>query len=67
LRNRLTRRPVELAVIKIGISYLSSLTVSADSEIRAPRGMAVSMTVDGVRTTIAGGRTYTGAITVSVS
>jgi hypothetical protein len=42
-----------------GTSYLSSLTVSADSRVRG------TMTVDGVATPIVPGHTYTGTITVS--
>ena len=48
-------------------SYLSKLTVSADSSVRAPKGKVLSVTVDGVPTVITPGQTYTGAITVSVN
>jgi hypothetical protein len=49
-----------------GTSYLSSLTVSADSQVRGPGGRPVTLTVNGVTTPIVPGHTYTGAITVSV-
>jgi hypothetical protein len=49
-----------------GTSYLSRLAVAEDAAVTAPAGRAVSMTVNGVATPIVAGRTYTGAITVSV-
>ncbi len=50
-----------------GTSYLTSLTLAADATLRAPRGRSVTLTVDGTRTAIEPGRTYTGAITVAVA
>jgi hypothetical protein len=48
-----------------GTSYLSSLTVSANSQVRGAGGRPVTMTVDGVTTPIVPGHTYTGAIVLS--
>lgn len=48
-----------------GTSYLSSLTVSADSRVVGAGGRAATMTVDGVTTPIVPGHTYTGAITIT--
>jgi hypothetical protein len=47
-----------------GTSYLSSLTVSADSSV-VKQGGSVTMAVNGVVTPIVPGTTYTGAIVVS--
>ncbi len=48
-------------------SYLTSLTVDADSEIVAPAGYHVVMTVDGTETTIVpGAPAYTGAIVLTL-
>ncbi|WP_416984453.1 hypothetical protein [Streptomyces sp. T028] len=49
-----------------GTSYLSVLTLDADSTVTGPDGGAVTMTVDGTPTEPAPGRTYSGAITLSV-
>jgi hypothetical protein len=49
-----------------GTSYLSKLTVSADSAVAA-HGGAPSMTVDGVATAIVPGNTYSGAITIEAA
>jgi hypothetical protein len=49
-----------------GTSYLSKLVVSSDSSVTARRG-TVSMTVDGVATSIVPGSTYSGAITIDVA
>ncbi|MFJ8104859.1 hypothetical protein [Streptomyces sp. NPDC096132] len=49
-----------------GTSCLSSLTLDADSAVTAPDGGPVTMMVDGTPTVLAPGRTYTGAITLSV-
>ncbi|MFE2062472.1 hypothetical protein ACFXDH_08695 [Streptomyces sp. NPDC059467] len=49
-----------------GTSYLSRLTLSADSAVAAPAGSTVSMTVDGEPTAIEPGGDYSGAITVTV-
>ncbi|RPE44230.1 hypothetical protein EDD90_7466 [Streptomyces sp. Ag109_O5-1] len=50
-----------------GTSYLSRLTLSADSAVAAPAGSTVSMTVDGEPTAIEPGGDYSGAITLTVS
>jgi hypothetical protein len=50
-----------------GTSYLSRLTLSADSAVTAPAGSTVSMTVDGEPTAIEPGGDYSGAITISVA
>ncbi|MEV6347922.1 hypothetical protein [Actinoplanes sp. NPDC051851] len=49
-----------------GTSYLSSLTVSSDSSVTTAAGTTPTLTVDGVTTTLRAGRSYTGAITVTV-
>ncbi|MBP2656511.1 MAG: hypothetical protein H6Q73_4080 [Firmicutes bacterium] len=48
-------------------SYLTSLTIDSDSTITAPDGYSVSMTVDGIDTSIVAGTTYTGAIVLTVA
>ncbi|MFG2962000.1 hypothetical protein ACGFZS_01835 [Streptomyces sp. NPDC048288] len=50
-----------------GTSYLSRLTLSADSAVTAPAGSTVSMTVDGEPTAIEPGGDYSGAITLTVA
>ncbi|MFJ9565008.1 hypothetical protein ACIRQQ_33860 [Streptomyces fuscichromogenes] len=47
-------------------SYLSRLTLSADSTVTAPAGSTVSMTVDGEPAAIEPGGDYSGAITIGV-
>ncbi len=47
-------------------SYLTSLTISADSSIVAPAGYSVTMTVNGVETAIAAG-SYEGEIVLTVT
>ena len=49
-----------------GTSYLSRLTLSADSAVTAPAGSTVSMAVDGEPTAIEPGGDYSGAITIGV-
>lgn len=50
-----------------GTSYLSRLTLSADSAVTAgPTGGTVAMTVDGVLTAVEPGGDYSGAITLTV-
>ncbi|MGW2047058.1 hypothetical protein ACWCPF_18040 [Streptomyces sp. NPDC001858] len=49
-----------------GTSYLTSLTLAADAAVRAPRGKAVTLTVDGTPTALTPGTTYTGALTLTV-
>jgi hypothetical protein len=49
-----------------GTSYLTGLTVE-DAQIVAPEGQTVEMTVDGKKTEIESGKTYTGDIVISVS
>ncbi|MBP2656806.1 MAG: hypothetical protein H6Q73_4375 [Firmicutes bacterium] len=48
-------------------SYLTSLTVNPSATITAPKGQSVSMTVDGTVTLVVPGKTYTGAIVLTVS
>ncbi|MEV6344231.1 hypothetical protein [Actinoplanes sp. NPDC051851] len=47
-------------------SYLSALTLSADSSIVTASGSAPVLTVDGVETALTPGSSYTGAITLTV-
>ncbi|NLO26657.1 MAG: S-layer homology domain-containing protein [Actinobacteria bacterium] len=48
-----------------GTCYLTKLVVGADSELAAASG-TLTMTVDGVETTILPGQTYTGAIVLTL-
>ncbi|MFJ3302124.1 hypothetical protein ACIPSA_03175 [Streptomyces sp. NPDC086549] len=50
-----------------GTSYLSRLTLSADSAVTAPAGSTLLMTVDGAPATVEPGGDYSGAITLSMS
>ncbi|MFI1032916.1 hypothetical protein [Streptomyces sp. NPDC020951] len=50
-----------------GTSYLTALTLAADAAVRAPRGKAVTLTVDGTPTTLTPGTTCTGALTLTVA
>ena len=50
-----------------GTSYLSSLTIGADSQVKGTHGTAVTMTVDGVPTALVPGGTYTGDIVLTTS
>ncbi|GGN09903.1 hypothetical protein [Streptomyces fuscichromogenes] len=50
-----------------GTSYLTSLTLAADAAVKAPRGKAVKLTVDGTEMAITAGSTYTGALTLTVA
>ncbi|WP_406438110.1 hypothetical protein OHB14_55710 [Streptomyces sp. NBC_01613] len=50
-----------------GTSYLTALAVASDAAVRAPRGRSVTMTVDGTTTAITPGKSYTGAITLTVA
>ena len=50
-----------------GTCYLTGLTLDATSAVSAASGHTVAMTVDGVATDIAPGKTYTGAIALQVS
>ncbi|WP_199854597.1 hypothetical protein [Streptomyces dioscori] len=50
-----------------GTSHLSALTLAADATVRAPRGKAVTLTVDGTPTAIEAGHSYTGALTLTVA
>ncbi|MGW1783313.1 hypothetical protein ACWCQQ_29885 [Streptomyces sp. NPDC002143] len=50
-----------------GTSYLTSLTLAADAAVRAPRGKAVTLTVDGTPTALTPGTTCTGALTLTVA
>ncbi|HWC84664.1 MAG TPA: hypothetical protein VG756_32295 [Pseudonocardiaceae bacterium] len=50
-----------------GTSYLSSLTLSTDATVTGKGGRGVKMTVNGTTTPITVGRTYTGAITISLA
>ncbi len=49
-----------------GTCYLTSLTISADSTVTAASGKTVTMTVDGTATPIEPGKTYTGAVVLTV-
>jgi hypothetical protein len=49
-----------------GTSYLSKLVIAANATVAAPGGHTVTMTVDGVPTTIVPGNTYTGSIVLTV-
>ena len=50
-----------------GTSYLTSLTLDATSSVSAKGfGKSVTMTVDGTKTALKAGNTYTGAIVLSV-
>ena len=49
-----------------GTSYLTSLSIDATSHVAAARGRHLTVTVDGVPTTLRAGHTYTGQITVQV-
>lgn len=49
-----------------GTSYLSALTIGPKASIVGPDGTAPTMTVDGAATTITPGKSYTGAIKLSV-
>ena len=50
-----------------GTSYLSALTLATDARVEAPAGKTLTLTVDGTETPIERGRTYTGALTLTVS
>jgi hypothetical protein len=50
-----------------GTSYLTALTLASDAAVGAPFGKSVTMTVDGTETAITAGKTYTGAITLTVA
>ncbi|RRR72834.1 hypothetical protein EHS43_37900 [Streptomyces sp. RP5T] len=50
-----------------GTSYLTALTVAADAAVKAPSGKSLVMTVDGTETALTAGKTYTGAITLTVA
>uniref|UniRef100_A0AAU2A2Q3 Uncharacterized protein n=1 Tax=Streptomyces sp. NBC_00093 TaxID=2975649 RepID=A0AAU2A2Q3_9ACTN len=48
-------------------SYLSALTLASTAAIEAPTGKSVTLTVNGTATAITAGRSYTGAITLTVA
>jgi len=50
-----------------GTSYLTKLALDSSSSVTARKGLGVSMTVNGIKTDIRPGQTYTGAIAVSVN
>ncbi|MEU1159399.1 hypothetical protein ABZ372_00685 [Streptomyces sp. NPDC005921] len=50
-----------------GTSYLSALTLASTAAVEAPTGKTVTLTVDGTATTITAGKSYTGALTLTVS
>ncbi|OIJ62666.1 hypothetical protein [Streptomyces mangrovisoli] len=50
-----------------GTSYLTALTLAEDAALRAPRGKALTLTVDGIVTKPVPGMTYTGALTLTVA
>jgi hypothetical protein len=47
-------------------SYLTSLTIAADAKVAAASGHTLTITVDGVQTAITAGKTYSGAIVLTV-
>ncbi|SHH29046.1 hypothetical protein SAMN05443575_3630 [Jatrophihabitans endophyticus] len=49
-----------------GTSYLSKLTVAANGRVTAPAGKHLTLRVDGVKTVLVPGATYTGAVTLTV-
>lgn len=49
-----------------GTSYLTQLAIDKSSSVSVRRGAEIYMTVNGAKTEIASGKTYTGAIVVSV-
>ncbi|RPE40522.1 hypothetical protein EDD90_3576 [Streptomyces sp. Ag109_O5-1] len=50
-----------------GTSYLSALTLASTASVEAPSGKTLTLTVDGTATTITAGKSYTGALTLTVS
>jgi len=50
-----------------GTSYLTSLSLASDAAVKAPRGKKVTLTVDGTQTDITAGKTYTGALVLTVA
>ncbi|MEV7389271.1 hypothetical protein [Streptomyces sp. NPDC091215] len=50
-----------------GTSYLSALTLASTASVAAPSGKTVTLTVNGTATTITAGKSYTGALTLTVS
>ncbi|MEU3340788.1 hypothetical protein ACWCQ1_04205 [Streptomyces sp. NPDC002144] len=50
-----------------GTSYLTALTLASDAAVRAPRGRTVTLTVDGTRTALTPGTSYTGALVLTVA
>ncbi|MFC7264372.1 hypothetical protein [Streptomyces lutosisoli] len=50
-----------------GTSYLSALTIASDASVTAPSGKTVTLTVGGTTTTITPGKSYTGALTLTVA
>ncbi|WP_028311745.1 right-handed parallel beta-helix repeat-containing protein [Derxia gummosa] len=48
-------------------SYLTKLTIGANASVVAASGKTLTMTVDGVNTSIVPGRAYSGAIVLTVS
>ncbi|MFJ9566761.1 hypothetical protein ACIRQQ_42840 [Streptomyces fuscichromogenes] len=50
-----------------GTSYLSALTLASTASVVAPSGKTVTLTVDGTATAITAGKSYTGALTLTVS
>ena len=50
-----------------GTSYLSALTLATDATIKPPAGKTLTLTTDGTETPLEQGKTYTGALTLTVS
>ncbi|MFJ3670577.1 hypothetical protein ACIPSE_29380 [Streptomyces sp. NPDC090106] len=50
-----------------GTSYLSALTLASDAQVTAPSGKTVTLTVDGTATAVTAGKSYTGALTLTVA
>jgi hypothetical protein len=51
----------------VGTGTNTRLVVAADAAVTAPAGHTITMTVDGVPTTIVPGSTYTGSIVLTVN
>uniref|UniRef100_A0AAU1ZSJ6 Uncharacterized protein n=1 Tax=Streptomyces sp. NBC_00093 TaxID=2975649 RepID=A0AAU1ZSJ6_9ACTN len=49
-----------------GTSYLSTLTLATDATVKPPTGKTLTLTVDGTETPLEQGKTYTGALTLTV-
>lgn len=50
-----------------GTSYLSALTLATNATVKPPTGKTLTLTIDGTETQLEQGKTYTGALTLTVS